>query len=134
MGLPAAKQNDQITAVDIHIVMVPSVSGQTPVPLPHPFDGRLNANLSPNVNIMGLPAATVGSMATNQSPHLPLAPGVSFQVPPNNQGTVTMGSSSVNINGKPAARGTDSAQTCADPVPNSGAKVVVASSTVMIGG
>lgn len=132
MGLPAAKQNDQITAVDIHIVMVPSASGQTPVPLPHPFDGRLNSNLSPNVKIMGLPAATVGSMATNQTPHFPLSPGVAFQVPPSNQGTVTMGSSTVKINGKPAARTGDSAQTCADPVPNNNAKVV-ATGSVMIG-
>jgi uncharacterized Zn-binding protein involved in type VI secretion len=133
MGQPAAKQNDRITAVDIHIVMVPSINGQIPVPLPHPFDGRLNGNLSPNVKIMGLPAATVGSLATNQSPHFPLSPGVAFQVPPSNQGTVTMGSSTVKINGKPAARLGDSAQTCADPMPNNGAKVVVAASTVMIG-
>lgn len=133
MGLPAAKQNDQIIAIDIHIVMVPSASGQTPVPLPHPFDGRLNGSLSPNVKIMGLPAATVGSTATNHPPHFPLSPGVAFQVPPGNQGMVTMGSSTVKINGKPAARGGDSAQTCADPVPNTAAKVVVTTSTVMIG-
>lgn len=133
MGMPAAKQGDQITAVDTHIVMVPSPGGPTPTPLPHPFNGILDGNLSPTVKIMGLPAATVGSTATNTPPHLPTPPGTAFQIPPTNQGTITMGSGTVMINNKPAARNGDQAQTCADPVPNPGA-TVVAAGTVMIGG
>ncbi len=133
MGQPAAKQGDQITAVDTHIVMVPSPGGPVPTPLPHPFAGIIDGNLSPTVMIMGLPAATVGSTATNTPPHIPTPPGTAFQVPPSNQGTILRGSATVMINGKPAARAGDQAQTCAEPVPNMTAQVV-ASSTVMIGG
>lgn len=133
MGQPAAKQGDQITAVDIHIVMVPSPGGPVPTPLPHPFAGIIDGKLSSNVKIMGLQAATLGSTATNQPPHLPTPPGTAFQVPPNNRGTIQMGSSTVMINGKPAARMGDQAQTCADPAPNMTGSVVAAG-TVLIGG
>jgi uncharacterized Zn-binding protein involved in type VI secretion len=134
MGQPAAKQGDKITAVDTHFVLVPAPPAP-PVPtlLPHPFSGIIDGNLSNNVKIMGLPAATVGSTATNTPPHIPTPPGVSFQTPAANRGTVTMGSKSVKINGKPAARAGDSAQTCQEPAPNPGAKVV-ATGTVLIGG
>lgn len=134
MGQPAAKQGDQVTAVDTHIVMVPSPGGPpVPTPLPHPFTGILNGNLSPTVKISGLPAATVGSTAANTPPHIPTPPGTTFQIPPTNQATITQGSSTVKINGRPAARAGDMAQTCADPAPNPGGQVVAAG-TVLIGG
>ena len=133
MGQPAAKQGDQITAVDMHIVMVPSPGGPVPTPLPHPFAGILDGNLSMDVKIMGMPAATVGSTATNTPPHIPTPPGTAFQIPPTNRGTIMMGSGTVMINGKPAARAGDQAKTCADPAPNMTA-TVVAAGTVMIGG
>ena len=119
--------------MDTHIVMVPSPSGPVPTPLPHPFAGMLDGNLSSNVQIGGMPAATVGSTATNLPPHLPTPPGTSFQIPPTNQGTITRGSSTVMINGRPAARSGDQAQTCADPIPNTSASVNSVG-TVMIGG
>ena len=130
---PAAKQGDQIVAVDIHIVMVPSPGGPVPTPLPHPFSGIINGSLSSNVKVDGMPAATLGSTANNQPPHIPTPPGTVFQIPPTNQGTIMRGSSTVFINGKPAARAGDMAQTCADPVPNMSAQVI-AVGTVMIGG
>mgnify|MGYP005847371307 CR=1 FL=1 len=133
MGKPAAKQGDQIVAVDIHLVMVPSPSGPVPTPLPHPFSGMLDGNLSQNVKIEGRPAATVGSTATNQPPHIPTPPGTSFQIPPTNQGMILTGSATVMINGKPAARMGDTVQTCADPVPNTSGQLIAAG-TVMIGG
>lgn len=133
MGKPAAKQGDQVTAIDLHIVMVPSPGGPAPTPLPHPFSGMLDGNLSTNVNIMGRPAATAGSTATNQPPHLPTPPGTAFQIPPLNRATILQGSSTVMINGKPAARAGDQTQTCADPVPNMGA-TLIAAGTVFIGG
>lgn len=134
MGQPAAKQGDQITAVDIHIVMVPAPPGPpVPTPLPHPFMGILNGGLSSDVKIMGMPAAVVGSTADNTPPHLPTPPGTVFQIPPTNRGTITMGSTTVLINHKPAARSGDMAQTCADPAPNMSASVI-AVGTVMIGG
>jgi len=133
MGQPAAKQGDQITAVDMHIVLVPSPGGPVPTPLPHPFTGIIDGNLSPNVKIRGMPAATVGSTATNTPPHIPTPPGTAFQIPPTNRGVIIRGSSTVMINGRPAARAGDMAQTCADPVPNTAAQVV-AGGTVLIGG
>jgi uncharacterized Zn-binding protein involved in type VI secretion len=130
MGLPAAKQGDQITAVDIHIVMIPSPAGEVPTPLPHPFTGVINGNLSSNVQIMGMPAATVGSTADNMPQHIPL--GGRFQTPPTNKAQIIMGSPTVLINNKPAARNGDSATTCNDPAPLP-VGTVIAVGTVLIG-
>ncbi|TWT91743.1 PAAR domain-containing protein [Stieleria varia] len=132
MGQPAAKQNDTITATDTHIVMVPSASGAVPTPLPHPFLGVINDQLSSNVNIMGLPAATVDSTAENQPPHIPTPPGTSFQTTPKDKGTIKQGSQSVLINGKGAARNGDVAETCNDPA-DAPVGTVVAVGNVMIG-
>jgi len=132
MGQPAAKQGDQIMATDIHIVLVPSASGTVPTPLPHPFAGLLNGSLSTDVKIMNMPAATVGSTADNTPPHFPMPPGASFSKPPSNRGTVLVGSPTVFINGKMAARAGDSAMTCNDPV-ELPSGTVVAVGTVMIG-
>lgn len=116
MGQPAAKKGDQIVATDTHIVMVPAPPGPpVPTPLPHPFAGILNGNLSSDVNIMGLPAATVDSTADNTPPHLPTPPGTAFQNPPANKATIKIGSPTVTINGKKAARNGDLATTCNDP-------------------
>lgn len=133
MGQPAAKQGDKVVAVDIHIVMVPAPPGPpTPTPLPHPFNGRIAGGLSRDVKIMGKPAAVVGSTADNQPSHQPTAPGNAFQKPPANQATIQIGSATVKINGKAAARAGDKARTCNDPtdVP---VGTVVATGTVMIG-
>ncbi len=133
MGQPAAKQGDQVTATDIHIVLVPSPGGPVPTPLPHIFAGILDGSLSADVNIQSLPAATVGSTATNTPPHIPTPPGTSFQIPPANRGTVITGSATVRINGQPAARSGDTALTCNDPV-DLPVGTVVAAGTVLIGG
>lgn len=132
MSQPAAKQGDQIIALDTHIVMVPGTP-PVPTPLPHPFAGVLNGGLSPNVNIMGQPAATVDSTADNNPPHIATPPGTSFQTPPADRGTITLGSQTVNINGKAAARNGDIAETCNDPA-DLPVGNVVAVGTVMIGG
>lgn len=131
MGQPAAKQGDMVTAVDIHIILIPSPGGPVPTPLPHPFNGILTGGLSSNVMVMGLPAATVGSTADNMPPHIPQ--GGPFQKPPTNKGQIITGSGTVLINGKPAARNGDTALTCADPVDAPNGKIV-AVGTVMIGG
>ena len=133
MGLPAAKQGDQVVAVDIHIVMVPAPPGPpTPTPLPHPFAGKLNGGLSSDVKIMGKPAAVVGSTADNSPAHQPTTPGTGFQKPPSNKATIQLGSATVKINGKAAARTGDKAMTCNDPsdLPSG---TVVATGSVMIG-
>jgi uncharacterized Zn-binding protein involved in type VI secretion len=131
MGQPAAKQGDQVIATDTHIVMIPSPGGPVPTPLPHPFVGQLDGSLSGDVNVEGKAAAVQGSTATNTPAHVPQ--GGPFQKPPSNKGTVQIGSSTVFINGKPAARNGDKAITCNDPA-DLPVGTVVAASTVMIGG
>jgi uncharacterized Zn-binding protein involved in type VI secretion len=132
MGKPAAKQGDQITAMDVHIVLVPSIGGPIPTPLPHPFMGIISGGLSSNVKIMGLPAATVGSTADNTPPHFPMPPGTAFAKPPFNKATIIIGSPTVHINGKMVARAGDTALTCNDPV-DMPVGTVIAVSTVLIG-
>ncbi|MGF1580047.1 MAG: PAAR domain-containing protein [Gemmataceae bacterium] len=111
MGQPAAKQGDLVTATDTHLIQPPGPS--PPVLVPHPFVGILDTSLSTDVNIMGMPAAVVGSIATNNPPHVPI--GGTFVVPPKNQGKVILGSVTVFINGKQAARSGDIVLTCNDP-------------------
>ena len=132
MGQPASKQGDQIVATDTHIVLVPSPSGSVPTPLPHPFSGILDGGLSSDVKIEKRAAATVDSTATNTPPHIPTPPGVSFANPPKNQGKIIMGSTTVKINNKAAARTGDTANTCNDPS-DLPVGTVVAASTVLIG-
>jgi uncharacterized Zn-binding protein involved in type VI secretion len=132
LGQPAAKQGDRILATDTHIVMIPAPPGSpVPTPLPNPFAGMINGNLSSNVKIMGMLAATVDSTASNLPPHIPQ--GGPFQKTPANKGTIKMGSLTVKINGKPAARNGDTAMTCNDPADLPIGKVI-AVGTVMIGG
>ncbi len=131
MGQPAAKQGDQVMATDIHIIMIPSPGGPVPTPLPHPFMGMIDGNLSSDVKIMGMAAATVDSTASNIPPHIPQ--GGPFQSPPANKATIKLGSATVKINGKMAARNGDMAMTCNDPS-DMPVGTVMAVGTVMIGG
>ena len=126
----AAKQGDRITATDIHIIQPPLPA--TPTPIPHQFDGIIDGSLSSDVNIDGMPAATMGSTATNTPPHIPQ--GGTFVNPPKNQGKIILGSTTVFINNKPAARSGDMALTCNDPTDLPVGTVVVSQSTVSIGG
>jgi len=130
MGMPAAKKGDQVVATDIHIIMIPSPGGPIPTPLPHPFVGMIDGGVSSDVNIMGMPAATVDSTASNTPPHIPQ--GGPFQSPPSNKATIKLGSPTVKINGKMAARNGDMAMTCNDPSDLPVGKVI-AVGTVLIG-
>jgi len=118
-------------ATDIHIVMIPAAPSPIPTPLPHPFVGIIDGGLSSDVKIMGMAAATVDSTASNTPPHIPQ--GGPFQSPPGNKATIKMGSATVKINGKKAARNGDMAETCNDPA-DLPAGTVLAVGTVMIGG
>ncbi len=132
MGQPAAKQGDQVMSTDIHIIMIPAPPGApVPTPLPNPFMGMIDGNLSSDVKIMGMPAATVDSTASNLPPHIPQ--GGLFQKPPSNKATIKLGSATVKINGKMAARNGDTAMTCNDPSDLPIGKVI-AVGTVLIGG
>jgi uncharacterized Zn-binding protein involved in type VI secretion len=130
MGMPGAKEGDEVLGVDTHIVMIPSPGGPVPTPLPSPFVGKLSGSLSSTVKIDGKSAAVKGSTADNQPQHIPA--GGPFQKPPANQATVNAGSDTVKFDDKPAARLGDTAMTCNDPAdaPNG---TIVAAGTVLIG-
>ncbi len=132
MGQPAATGASTVIAVDTHIVMVPSPGGPVPTPLPHPFSGRLDGGLVSTVTIGGQPAAVVGSTASASPSHIPTPPGVSFQVPPANRGTVAIGSATVLIGGQPAARSGDAVTTCNDPADVPVGRII-AVGTVLVG-
>ena len=110
MGMPAAKRGDRVKAIDTHNIVTPP--GPV-VPVPHPFAGVLDGGLSSDVKIGGKPAATLGSTARNRPPHTPN--GGTFARQPADSGTVSGGSATVRINGKPAARSGDPVMTCNDP-------------------
>jgi uncharacterized Zn-binding protein involved in type VI secretion len=90
----------------------------------------INGGTSTDVLIMGMPAAIVGSTAMNMPPHIPM--GGPFQKPPTNQGKIVMGSATVLINGKPAARSGDTAMTCNDPADMPVGQVVSTTATVLV--
>lgn len=79
---------------------------------------------------MGKPAATKDSKATNTPMHIPQ--GGQFQKQPSNKATIFIGSPTVKINGKMAARSGDVALTCNDPT-DLPSGTVVATGTVYIG-
>lgn len=128
MRFAAAKEGDRIVATDTHRVVAPN-GAVTPTRLP--FSGKLDNELSRNVKIGGKRAATQDSTATNKPRHIVPAP-LRFGPEPDNQGTITRGSRTVRINGKPAARHGDPAKTCDDYVGTPMGRVV-ASGTVNIG-
>jgi uncharacterized Zn-binding protein involved in type VI secretion len=132
MPQPAANANSTVIAVDTHIVMVPTPGGPVPTPLPHPFNGMINGGLVSTVKIAGAAAAVVDSTASNSPSHIPTPPGTSFQKPPANSGSVMMGSMTVKIGGKGAARNGDPVKTCNDPA-DAPVGQVIAAGTVMIG-
>ncbi len=127
----AARKTDLVTAVDTHIVMVPSPGGPVPTPTPLPFSGPIQNQVSSDVSIERQWAATVGSEAVNQPSHIP-PPSTTFQIPPTNKGVVQQGSATVLINGKPAARMGDPVLTCFD-VPGPLGQITTAAATVLIG-
>jgi uncharacterized Zn-binding protein involved in type VI secretion len=130
MGQPAARRNDPVIGTDTHILLVPP--GPVPTPTPLLFSGKLMTLLSTDVFINGLPAATVGSIAQNLPPHVPL-PSTSFSKPPTNQGRVMTGSATVLVNGKQLARLGDPVLTCNDPTDLPVSKITAGSPDVLAG-
>jgi uncharacterized Zn-binding protein involved in type VI secretion len=132
MPQPAARQNDPVTGTDVHILLVPSPGGPVPTPTPLPFLGLLMTGLSTDVLINGLPAATQGSVAQNQPPHI-APPPATFSKPPTNQGLVIIGSPTVLVNGKPLARMGYQVATCNDPVDMPTSTITAGSPDVLVG-
>ena len=128
MGNAAAKQGDSITASDTHNIQPPSSA--PPFMESLDFDGIIDGGLCDSVLIMGMPAATVDSTATNMPPHITTSG--TFVTPPDNMATIATGSATVNIGGKAAARDGDSADTCDDlGIPQGG--TISAGGSVFIG-
>jgi uncharacterized Zn-binding protein involved in type VI secretion len=125
---PIAKQGDRVVGTDVHLV-IPE-GGGSPVPVPLPFDGELDAEFSPNVLAEHRPVAVVGSVATQRPGHV-VAPK-SFAKQPSNQGRVVVGAATVLVNHKPIARAGDACETCNDPV-DARTAAIVASGTVVSG-
>ncbi len=120
---PAAKKGDHVVAVDTHLCQG--------APTPVPFDGLLDAELSPDVLAEHRHVALVGSTASNTPPHVP-PPGKTFDVPPSNRAVIVAGSGTVLANHRPMARNGDAATTCNDPE-DLHVGTVVAASTVFVG-
>ncbi|MFA7297334.1 MAG: PAAR domain-containing protein [Dehalococcoidia bacterium] len=127
----AARQDDPVFALDIHIVMIPTPAGEVPTPLPHPFNGKISGGTSTDVKINGKPAALAGSEVQNSPSHIAMGPR--FQKNPTNKGKVLIGSPTVKINGKMAARMGDMVMTCNDPADAPMGTITAGSTNVIIG-
>jgi phage baseplate assembly protein gpV len=115
-GKQLAAEGDKVQGFDIHQMVVPSGSGTTVVPLPHPYLGKLADKLSSNVKINGHNAATKGSVSKHNHPvHNQLPGTIKFQKNPTKQGEVSGGTlPKVKINGKEAAVIGSTVTTCND--------------------
>lgn len=103
MGTPAAVMGDRINGkCTVHLVPGPTGS---PVPAPPlPFSSPLTVALATRTLIRGKPAALQGSSGLNTPPHVGLHPSDPFMLPATQIGRVVKGSTSVLIEGRPAAR------------------------------
>lgn len=107
--------NDQITG-NCPGHMVPNPASGAPQPAgPLPFSAPLTTGLATTVTIGGLAAAVVGAQGYNTPPHVGLHPSDPFLVPTLQVGTIVAGSTTVFIEGKPAATQAGQATMCATP-------------------
>jgi uncharacterized Zn-binding protein involved in type VI secretion len=128
--MPGAARMSDLTLHDAphcHAPIHPPAPVPTPVPHP-PIPFPILANCVPTVLINNLPAAVVGSM-TQPCLVPPCVPG--------GPGLVAMGSMTVMIGGRPAARMGDliNFTSCVAPIPSPTGKILPpCSPTVIIGG
>ena len=115
-GRQIAVQNDKVMGFDTHIMVVPSGSGTTTVPLPHPFIGKISDKVSEDVKIGNKGAAVKGSKAKHDdSMHMQLPGTIKFQNNPKKEGEVTGGTvSKVKVDGKEVAVIGSQVTTCND--------------------
>src|SRR5687767_6911244 len=104
MGTPAAVLGDKIMGTcPAHQIPNPASGVPQPAP-PMPFSAPLVMGLATKVLIANKPAAVMGSSGYNVPPHVGLHPADPFMVPTMQEGKVVVGSPTVLIEGKPAAR------------------------------
>ena len=129
MGTPAAVMGDRINGTcTVHLVPGPA-GAPTPAP-PQPFSSPLTVALATRTLITGKPATMQGSSGFNAPPHVGLHPSDPFMLPATQIGRVVKGSTSVLIEGRPAAK---TGSTCTI---NAGApgQLTGTATTVLIGG
>jgi hypothetical protein len=125
VGTPAIVLGDKVTGICPNH-LVPSASGTQPAG-PLPFSAPLTQNLSTKVLIRGKAAAVMGSSGINTPPHAGIV-DTPFAAPTSQVGRVTSGSTTVLIEGKPAATVQSTATCCVAP-----GKVGPGVATVLIG-
>ena len=126
MAEAAAKQGDRIVSDGTSQVWVEPPPPPPPpanhIAVPFSYDGSLDSGLVSDVKIMGQPAAVVGSTAINETPpdQQPAVTGKGRVLSDvDNTSTISVGSSSVLIHGKSAARNGDKAKTWDYSLPSS---------------
>lgn len=129
MGQPAAVLGDRImaTCVGHQIPMGPGNPGPAP---PMPFSAPVTNGAATKVLIGGKPALVATAWGLNLPPHVGLHPTDPFMAPPTQRGTIAKGSSTVLIEGKPAARTGDTCTVCLGLPGN----LMGTATTVLIGG
>lgn len=104
MGTPAAVLMDKIVGVcSLHMIPNPATGAPQPGP-PMPFSSPLTLQLATTVIIASKPAGVMGTFGYNTPPHVGLHPADPHMVPLNQIGRVVVGSPTVLIENKPAAR------------------------------
>lgn len=116
MAEPAAKEGDEISSDGTSQVWVQPQGSPPPSPklVAFKYEGSIDNVCSSNVFIIGKPAATVDSTATNSTPPNKQGDVIgqgTVMTTADNTATITTGSSTVYINGKKAARNEDKAKT-----------------------
>lgn len=127
MSGPAIVQNDRIVG-QCPIHQIPSPSGAPQPSPPLPFSAPLTLGLATNVQIGGKPAAVLGSSGYNSPAHAGLHASDPYMVAMVQVGRVATGSSTVLIEGKPAATAQSACTCCVTP-----GQLVATVTTVLIG-
>lgn len=130
MSKPAAVLGDRISGVCVGH-QIPSPPGGNPGPAPPlPFSAPVTNQCATTVTVAGKPAVVAGAWGLNTPPHVGLHASDPAVAPPLQRGTVTGGSATVLIEGKPAARTGDPTTMCLG-LPG---QLAGTAATVLIGG
>lgn len=114
MAAPIAVAGDQIVGQCVGHMIIGPLGVPAPAP-PMPFGAPLSVGLAATVLVGGKPAAVVGASGLNATVHAGLHGTDPFLAPPAQRGEVLTGSSTVFIEGKPAATGDSMCKMCLAP-------------------